>query len=136
MKNIDELYTQAIKSREKSYAPYSKFKVGASLYTKDNQIFTGFNVENASYSLCMCAERNAIYNAYMHGYNKDTIDSILIVADTDDVVSPCGACRQVMAELLNKDADVILSNTKGKRKIYKVGDLLPFSFSGDDMKNV
>lgn len=137
MENIRELLIdKALSAREKAYAPYSKFKVGASLLTSDNKIFTGFNIENASYSLCMCGERNAIYNAYLNGYNKDSIKAICIVADTDGVVSPCGACRQVMSELLNKDTDVILCNINKKTETYKVGDLLPFSFSGDDMKNV
>ena len=137
MKNKEEiLINKAISARLNAYAPYSNFKVGAAVLTSDDNIFTGFNIENASYPLCMCGERNAIYNAYINGYNKDTIMTICIVADTKNVVSPCGACRQVMSELLDKDTEVILCNTNGLKETYKVGDLLPFSFSGDDMKNV
>ena len=137
MKNKEEiLINKAISARLNAYAPYSNFKVGAAVLTSDDNIFTGFNIENASYPLCMCGERNAIYNAYINGYKKDTIKAICIVADTKNVVSPCGACRQVMSELLDKDTEVILCNTNGLKETYKVGDLLPFSFSGDDMKNV
>ena len=81
MENIRELLiNKALSAREKAYARYSKFKVGASLLTSDNKIFTGFNIENASYSLCMCGERNAIYNAYLNGYNKDSSPSVNSVA--------------------------------------------------------
>ena len=80
--------------RDKSYSPYSKFAVGAALLCKDGKVFAGANVENSSYPLCMCAERNALYNAMMNGYKKSDFMALAIVADTDDACSPCGACRR------------------------------------------
>ena len=128
-----DIYEKAKEARLCAYTPYSHFKVGASLKTKDNSYFSGFNIENASYSLCMCAERNAIYNAYLNGVKKEDIISLCVCADTVDVVSPCGACRQVMAELLDEDCVIVLANTQGKMEKYKVKDLLPYFFKGSDM---
>ena len=129
-----ELIAKAKEARELSYSPYSNFKVGAALLTKDGQIFLGSNVENSSYPLTMCAERNALYNAYMHGYKKDDFVALALCADTEEPCSPCGACRQVMSEIFPSDAPVYMSNLKGDIKETTVSELLPFAFSDKDLK--
>ena len=129
-----KLMNEALIAREElSYSPYSKFKVGAALLTKDGRIFRGANIENAAYGLCMCGERNAIFNAYMHGVKKDDIEALAIVADTDEPVSPCGSCRQVISELFPKDGLIILFNLKGNIKETNIKELLPFSFDQEDV---
>ena len=130
---ITLLYEEAVKVRKNSYSPYSKFKVGAALLLDDNKIITGTNVENSSYGLTMCAERNALFTAIAQGYKKENILAILVVANTDGPCSPCGACRQVISELMEKDADVILTNRKNDIKEFKVKDLLPFTFTKEDL---
>ena len=129
-----ELVAKAVEARNLSYSPYSKFKVGAALLTKDGQVFLGANIENSSYPLCMCGERNALYNAMMHGYKKDDLVALALCADTDEPCSPCGACRQVISELFPRDGVIIMSNLKGDIKETNVDELLPFAFSGDDLK--
>ena len=126
-----KLVEEALKARELSYSPYSEFKVGAVVLTKDGKIFYGANIENASYPLCMCAERNAIYNAMMDGYKKDDFVALALIADTDEVCAPCGACRQVMSELLNKDTKIYMANLKGEVKETTPAELLPYAFSSD-----
>ena len=128
-----QLIEKAKEARKLSYSPYSKFAVGAALLCKDGRVFQGTNVENASYPLCMCAERNALYNAMMNGYKKSDFVALAIVADTDEPCSPCGACRQVIDELFPKDAKIYLANVKGDLKETNIQELLPFSFSGDDL---
>lgn len=128
----ENLIEEAKKARNLSYSPYSKFKVGAALLTKGDKVFKGANIENASYPLCMCAERNAIYNAYMNEIKKEDIIAIAIIADTAEPCSPCGACRQVISELLPRDAKIILANLKGDTKITSIDELLPFSFDAKD----
>ena len=130
----NELVKKAIEARELSYSPYSKFKVGAALLCKDGKVFDGANVENSSYPLCMCAERNALYSAMMNGYKKSDFVSLAIAADTDEPCSPCGACRQVISELFPRDGEIILANLKGNIKTSNIEELLPFAFSGDDLK--
>ena len=132
--NQQELIAKALIARKLSYSPYSKFAVGAALLCKDGEVFSGSNVENSSYPLCMCAERNALYNAMMHGYKKDDFLALAIVADTDEVCSPCGACRQVISELFPKEGKIYLANLKGDVKESNIEELLPFAFSGDDLK--
>lgn len=132
-KEYEKLFLEAKKARENAYAIYSNFKVGASILLKDGNIISGFNIENSSYSLCNCAERNAMYRAYMEGYNKDDIITLLVLADTNTPCSPCGACRQVMAELLNPSTLVLLANLKGEIKEVCVSELLPYAFSKEDL---
>ena len=129
-----ELIKLAVDARKLSYSPYSNFKVGAALLCKDGKVFVGSNVENSSYPLCMCAERNALYNAMMHGYKKNDFVSLAVVADTDNVCSPCGACRQVISELFPREGAIILANLKGDVKLTNIDDLLPLAFSGEDLK--
>ena len=130
---IKKLYDKALEGYNNSYAPYSNFKVGASLLLKNGEIINGCNVENASYGLCNCAERTTLFTTYAKGYRKDDIVAFLVVGNTIDVVSPCGACRQVMSELMNSDTPVFLANTDGKIKELKNKDLLPYVFTGDNL---
>ena len=129
-----DLIKKAIDARSLSHSPYSHFAVGSACLTKDGQVFLGANIENSSYPLCMCGERNAIYNAYMHGYKKEDLAALVIVADTDKPCSPCGACRQVISELYPEDAPIILANLKGDINETTIKELLPFAFSGEDLK--
>lgn len=129
----EDLIYQAIEAREMSYSPYSKFAVGAALLTVDGEIYLGTNIENAAFGLCMCAERNAIYNAYCHGVTQDDIEALAIVADTDLPVSPCGSCRQVLSELFPHDKKIYLGNLKGDIKETTIEELLPYSFDSDDL---
>ena len=131
---FESLIEKAKEARNLSYSPYSNFAVGAALLCKDGKVFIGTNVENSSYPLCMCAERNALYNAMMNGYKKDDFKALAIVADTPDVCSPCGACRQVISELFPRDGVIILANLKGAYQETNIDALLPFAFSGEDLK--
>lgn len=128
-----ELIEIAIEAREKSYSPYSNFAVGAAILCTDGSVYIGANIENASYPLCMCAERNAIYNAMMDGKTSEDFLALAVVADTEGPCSPCGACRQVISELLPEDADIIMSNLGGQTRVVEVADLLPFAFDGKDL---
>ena len=130
---MKKLLDAALEARKNAYAPYSNFQVGAALLLKDGRIVMGCNVENASYGLCNCAERTALFKAYSEGVKKDDIVAISIAGNTDAPISPCGACRQVMAELLNKNTPVYLTNLKGEVKETSVEELLPYSFSGSDL---
>lgn len=129
-----ELLNKALEARKLSYSPYSHFAVGAALLTKDGKVFLGANVENSAYPLCMCAERNAIYHAMMNGYKKEDFLALALCADTDQPCSPCGACRQVISELLPKNAKILMSNVKGDVQETTITELLPFAFSEDDLK--
>ncbi len=127
---IDELISKAKEAMKNSYSPYSKFKVGAVLLTKSGKLYTGTNVENVSYGLTICAERVAMTKAVSEGDKE--FDTLVVIADTDGPVSPCGACRQFMAEFGN--FKVILANTKGEIKETTVEELLPYMFKKDDLK--
>jgi cytidine deaminase len=129
----EKLINSAIQARDLSYSPYSNFKVGAALLCKDGTIFKGSNIENASYPLCMCAERNALYNAMMNGYKKEDFVALAVVADPDEVCSPCGACRQVIHELMPSDSLIYMANLKGEDKVTSPNELLPFAFSEKDL---
>lgn len=134
---MKEMYTDLIaaakEAYENAYTPYSKFNVGAALKLKDGNIIKGANVENASYGLTNCAERSALFTAYTEGYRREDIVAITIVANTDRPISPCGACRQVMSELMPQDADVILLSNKDEMISYKNEQLLPYSFTPEDL---
>ena len=129
-----ELIAKAVSARKLSYSPYSHFAVGAALLCKDGKVFLGANIENSSYPLCMCAERNAIYNAYLNGKKKEDFVAMALSADTDEPCSPCGACRQVLSELFPKDAPIYMSNLKGAVQETNIEELLPFAFSEDALK--
>ncbi len=114
----------AKEAKERAYAPYSNFKVGAVVESESGKIYTGSNIENSSFGLSICAERVAIFKAVSDGETK--FKRLAVVADTKDPVSPCGACRQVMAEFGN--FEVVLANENGSVKITNVDELLPGSF--------
>ena len=120
-----ELLNAALDARLKAYAPYSKFLVGAAVRAESGKIYTGCNIENASYGLTVCAERNALFAAVGAGERKFT--ALCVVGDTEAPISPCGACRQVMAEF--KVPRIILANLKGDVKEYTLEELLPLEFS-------
>ncbi|MDU9692851.1 cytidine deaminase [Priestia aryabhattai] len=125
------LIDEAKKAREMAYVPYSKFKVGAALLTKDGKVYRGCNIENAAYSMCNCAERTALFKAYPEGDKEYA--ALAVVADTDRPVSPCGACRQVISELCPKEMKVILTNLKNDIQELTVEELLPGAFSSEDL---
>ena len=102
----EELIQLATRARDSAYAPYSKFQVGSALVLNDGRSFSGVNVENCSYGLTLCAERNAITSAVSHGAKPGDISHIVIVAHSPGWPSPCGACRQVMSEFMPRDAKV------------------------------
>lgn len=131
-KDYEKLIELAKEAREKAYAPYSNFKVGACVITEDGSVYTGCNIENASFGLTVCAERVAMFKAYSDGKRK--LKALAVVADTEGPVSPCGACRQVMMELGGEDMVVILSNMKGDHAIMTVKDLLPGAFTSKDIE--
>ena len=116
----------ARKAREKAYVPYSSFKGGAALKGKSGTIYTGCNIENASFSLACCAERTAIFKAISEG-EKEFVE-LAVIADTKGGVSPCGACRQVMAEFFSKDTIIYLSNLKNEVYETDLEGLLPYHF--------
>ncbi|RKQ32679.1 cytidine deaminase [Oceanobacillus halophilus] len=125
------MVNEAIKAREKAYVPYSKFKVGAALQTKSGKIYHGCNIENSAYPMCNCAERTALFKAYSEG--ERDFEVLVVVADTDRPVPPCGACRQVMSELCPRDMKVILTNLHGLQKETTTEELLPGAFTPEDL---
>ena len=125
---FDDLLALARGARAMAYAPYSRFLVGAVVQTRDGRQFSGCNVENASYGLCLCAERTALFSAVAAGCRPGDFAALAVIADTPDPVSPCGACRQVMAELCDADMPVLLANLGGVTQQTSVAALLPGSF--------
>ena len=117
---------------DNAYAPYSNYHVGACVKTKDGKYFIGANVENASYGLTNCAERNAIFQVYSQGYRKEDVEAIAIVSSGKTLATPCGACRQVLVELLNRDTPIVLSNRE-REMVTNIEELLPMSFTSDDL---
>lgn len=133
MINKEQLIKEAIIARDNTYSPYSNFGVGAALLMNDGRIIHGANIENASYGLSNCGERSALFAAYSQGYQKNDILAMAITANTDGPISPCGACRQVMNELLNKETPIYLTNLKGALKETNIKALLPYAF--DEIEN-
>ena len=126
----EKLIKEAERAKKKAYTPYSKFKVGAAVLCADGKIFTGCNIENASFGLTVCAERVAIFKAISEGSTK--FEAIAVIGDTEKPCSPCGACRQVMSEFC-EDTPLIMANSKGDVKIKKVKELLPEAFGKNDL---
>ena len=125
--NPDDLLAEAIKIRASAYAPYSHFAVGAALETKSGKVFCGCNVENLSFGLTCCAERNAVFAAVAAGEKEFT--RIVIVADSQEPVTPCGACRQVLAEFAD-DLEVRSVNLQGVAYSANLRELLPRAKAG------
>ena len=124
--NQEHLLKLASKAAESAYSPYSKFKVGACVLFEDGKIYAGCNVENASYGLTLCAERNAISSAIADG-QKSKIAAVAIFSPNAKLCYPCGACRQWIAEL-SKDAAVIVEDSEGNPQSFSIKELLPYSF--------
>ncbi len=125
--NMEALLVAARQVREKAYAPYSHFAVGAALRTKSGRVFCGCNVENLSFGLTSCAERNAVFAAVAAGEKE--FEGIAIIADSKDPVTPCGACRQVLAEF-GLDLEVCSSNLEGVTYTSTIRELLPRAKEG------
>ncbi|MFY0545085.1 cytidine deaminase [Brevibacillus sp. H7] len=130
--NRQDLLERAMEARKLAYVPYSKFPVGAALLSESGKVYLGCNIENAAFPLCNCAERTALFKAYSEGDQR--YKAIAIVADSPQPVSPCGACRQVMAELCPPNMPVILANTKGEVTETTVSALLPGAFTKEDLR--
>ncbi|KGJ89960.1 cytidine deaminase [Colwellia psychrerythraea] len=128
---LDEVIKAAKASYQLAYAPYSNFHVGASALTAKGNIVQGCNVENASYGLTVCAERNCISNAVISG--EQNFQVIVIYTEQDKLTPPCGACRQVIAEFFEQSAPVIAVNHKNDRKVWTVQQLLPDAFTPKDL---
>lgn len=124
-KNLNELIELAITAREKSHAPFSNFKVGAVVETAEGDLYTGCNIESASYGLTVCAERVAIWKAITEG--KKNFKRVIVVADTHELTPPCGTCRQIIWEFC-RDAPVTLANLSGESQTVQMSDLLPRAF--------
>ena len=120
------LIAHANEARKRAYAPYSKYHVGAAVVSNDDSVYFGANVENASYGLALCAERSAISAAVMGGATR--IKAVIVVTEGDIPGTPCGACRQWMAEFGDDDMIVVISNTSGQHTAYTLGQLLPAAF--------
>lgn len=129
--NTELLIKEANEAQKHAYVPYSNFPVGAALLTKDGKVYHGCNIENAAYGVTNCAERTALFKAISEG-EKDFV-MLAVIADTDRPVPPCGACRQVIAELCPKNMKVVLTNRNREIKEITVAELLPFAFSSEDL---
>lgn len=128
--NSKDLVELAIKAKENAYVPYSNFRVGAALLTKNGKVYTGCNIENASFGATNCAERTAIFKAVSEGERE--FEAIAINADTDEMTFPCGICRQVIIEF-SRDMKLYISNKSGEYKEFSIGELLPGAFTSDDL---
>ncbi|MDP5273099.1 cytidine deaminase [Chengkuizengella axinellae] len=122
------LINKAIEAMNSAYAPYSNFKVGAALLSEDGEIHIGCNVENAAYGPTNCAERTAMFRAIADGYKPKSFKAIAVAGDTENPISPCGVCRQVLVELCSEQMPVILVNLKGDQTETTVAELLPGAF--------
>jgi cytidine deaminase len=123
----DPLLEAAIKARENAHAPYSKFKVGAALESIDGRVFTGCNIENATFGLTICAERVAVVKALSEGVTA--FRRIAVAADTETLTPPCGACRQILWEFCG-DTEIILTNLHGKVETMRLSVIFPRAFDG------
>jgi len=126
-----ELLKKAEKARENAYAPYSGFRVGAALITLGGRVYTGCNIENATYGATICAERAAIACAVSNGERE--FEAIAIDSDNDETTFPCGICRQVITEF-GQGIKIIAGKADGDIKVYEIKDLLPHAFTGEDME--
>jgi len=125
------LAESAIKAKKNALPTYSNFFVGAALLADNNKVYTGCNVESSSYGLTICAERNAVFKAISEGERE--FKAIAVAGDTEDFISPCGACRQVISDLCG-EIDIILVNGDGNYIVKKTSELLPFAFGNKDLE--
>jgi cytidine deaminase, homotetrameric len=129
MDSTEKLITAARTARNNSYSPYSHFPVGAAVECADGTIYSGCNIENASYGLCNCAERTAIFKAVSEGHHQ--FKAIAIIADTEFPCPPCGACRQVIGEFAIPK--IIMANIAGQQKIVTLDEILPYAFGSSSL---
>ncbi|MDQ0286489.1 cytidine deaminase [Desulfofundulus luciae] len=122
---VEKLINTARASRERAYAPYSGFRVGAAILTSEGRLYTGCNIENASYGLTVCAERVALFKAVSNGERH--FAALAVISDSEDYCTPCGACRQVLAEFGN-EIKVYMCNHHGEYIVKTLAELLPLSF--------
>ncbi len=127
-----DILEKAFEAMDNAYVPYSNYRVGSCVKTVDGKYFIGANIENAAYSPTICGERNAIFAAYSQGYRKEDIESIAIVTSGKRIGTPCGVCRQVLIELINRDTPIVLSN-KIETRVTNIEALLPDSFNEEDL---
>lgn len=133
--NRSKLAAEAIAAKERAYVPYSHFRVGAALLTKDGKIYRGCNIENAAYTPTNCAERTAFFKAVSEGELE--FAAIAITGDADDYVYPCGVCRQVMAEFCDpKEFQIILVKNEEEQQVFSLEELLPGGFTAKDLEKV
>ncbi len=130
-KDIKELIKLAIENKKNSYSPYSNFRVSSVVLTKKGNIYKGVNIENAAYSVTLCAERSALSSAISAGDRE--IDTIVITGDST-MTYPCGVCRQFMAEFLDSESKIVIANSIENYKIYGLEDILPYNFSKKDLE--
>lgn len=125
--NNNELIAKSKQAMDYAYVPYSNFKVGAAVVTLDGTTYVGANIENSSYSLTCCAERVAIFKAVSEGHLQ--FKEMAVIGATEDPISPCGACRQVMAQFFDEYVTIYLANEKGDYRVTTIAELLPHSFT-------
>ncbi len=136
--NKAELISQALTARENAYAPYSRYAVGAAVVGESGRTYTGCNIENASYPAGICAERTAIFKAISEGERKITMIALVAAEQTKsaplpEYPSPCGICRQVMAEFCEEDTTILLAKSETDYREYTLSELLPLSFTAKDL---
>lgn len=131
IKDLDKLIGLALENKKKAYAPYSGFRVSAVVRTGDGEVFSGVNIENSSYPVTLCAERAALGAAISQGYRDF---EVLVIAGDSDYTYPCGMCRQFLAEFLGEDSKIVIARDEEDYKIYSMEDLLPHSFSKEDLE--
>lgn len=131
-KNLKMLVLKAYEGRKKAYVPYSKFKVGAAVLGEDGKIYTGCNIENASYGATNCAERTAIFKAVSEG--NRIIEAIAIVGVENDYTYPCGICRQVICEFASEDIKIILGKNENEYIVKTLDEILPGAFTKKDLE--
>lgn len=135
---VHKLISEALKARKKAYVPYSGFGVGAAILTHDEEIYSGFNIENAAYPVCNCAERTALFRAVFDGYRKFSAIAVVGGMAREDSLSsycpPCGMCRQALREFCVPDEfEIILAKSINDFKIFTLEDLLPQSFGPNNL---
>lgn len=131
--NKEQLMEVARGAKKNAYKPYSNFAVGAALLLKDGTVFKGVNVENVSFGATNCAERTAMFTAIAEGYKKGDFQAIAIAGDTEDFLSPCSVCRQVLVEFCSSEMPVYLTNAKNEILTLTLEQLVPYAFTKLEM---
>ena len=132
MINREDLIKAAMEAKEHAYVPYSNFRVGAALLTKDGKIYQGCNIENAGYTPTNCAERTAFFKAVYEG--ERNFEAIAVNGDADDYLYPCGVCRQVMAEFCTPDFKVFVSKKNGEYLEFTLAEIFPGAFTPAELE--